>query len=300
MKKTAILMSAYNGGAYIEEQIRSICQQEQEGCVLYIRDDGSKKTFVTQLRQLQKQYGFVLYEGANMGFLASFFWLLQKVGDADYYAFADQDDVWYPQKMQRAVNWLSKQEKIQNQSIPLLYHCAYEVKNAAGEITQKFCFSEKGYDFRRSLTENHYSGFAMVVNRRMRAVMLKADVQQLDYHDWWAANIAHGIGKAYFDPYVGAAHRAHEKNVTKITMKSRFHWLSQNLHTESAIKKRAQELERVSGAQLSAADRKVLHWFTDEKYHLGHALRKCFYPKRWRPVLSSELVLRFLMLLGRV
>lgn len=299
MKKVAILMSTYNGDAYIEEQLKSIYAQEYPNFILYIRDDGSKAEFIEKLEELQKQYGFILYKGENIGFLESFYWLLREVDNADFYSFADQDDIWYPEKIGKAVTWLAVNEN-KTPQLPLLYHCTYEIRNADGEVVEHFYFPENNYDFRRSLTENHYSGFAMVINRKMRECMLLGDVKQLDYHDWWAANIAHGFGKSYFDKYVGAAHCAHENNVTKITFGRKLKWLFRSLKQEAAIHKRAVEFQRLFSKELSLEDQKVLNLFVDKKYHLGHALKKCFYSKRWRPNISSEITMRFLMLVGKI
>ena len=298
MKKVAILMSTYNGREYIKEQIESIYAQDYPKLQLYIRDDGSKPEFVQLLEELQKEYGFVLYKGDNLGFLKSFFWLLKQVGDAHYYAFADQDDIWNSSKISKALSWLTAQEE--ETTVPLLYHCAYEVRNENDELMRYFYYDESGYDFRRSLTENHYSGFAMVVNQSMRSYMLRADVDQIDYHDWWAANIAQGIGKTYFDTYIGAVHRAHRENVTKITFARKIAWFVATLKEESAIHKRAKECSRVFYEELTDENQKVLKLFLSEKYHIVNACKKAFYPKRWRPVLSSEIAMRILMLLGKV
>ena len=174
------------------------------------------------------------------------------------------------------------------------------MRKEQGELADTFYFDEKRYDFRRSITENHYSGFAMVVNQSMRGYMLQADVKRLDYHDWWAANIAKGIGQACFDSYVGAVHRAHEDNVTKITFARKIAWFLDSLREESAIHKRAEECEKVFGSKLSCDNQNILQLFTYKRYHLGKALRKCFYPKRWRPVFSSEIAMRILMLIGKI
>jgi hypothetical protein len=182
----------------------------------------------------------------------------------------------------------------------LLYHGAYDVVSENGEIKERFYFPNEGYGFRRSITENHYSGFAMVVNRTMRDYMLRGDAKQIGYHDWWAAMIAHAFGVGYSDARVCARHRAHDTNVTRITWKSRFQWLWSSLTEESELHRRAVEFELCFGEELAKADADVLRHFTNRRYHLTDALWKCCYPKRWRPIWSSELVLRGLMLLGKV
>ena len=296
MKKVAVLLSSYNGDAYIEKQIESIMNQSYANVELYIRDDGSDEQFVNQLKQLNEKYNFKLFLGENIGFLKSFFWLLNHVSDADYYAFSDQDDVWFPDKIADALSWLEQNE----QGLPLLYHGAYEIQDSNGKKLDCFIYPDKGYDFRRSITENHYSGFAMVINRVMRMKILEADAGQLVYHDWWAANIALGLGKAHFSSKVCAVHRAHGNNVTKITLARRISWFFDSMRQESEIHRRMREFKKLFYAQLSSENQRIVNWFADEHYHLLHAIKKCFYPKRWRPVLSSEISMRILMLLGKI
>ena len=42
MKTVAVLLSAYNGTRYIEEQIDSVLAQEEVDVTIFVRDDGSK------------------------------------------------------------------------------------------------------------------------------------------------------------------------------------------------------------------------------------------------------------------
>ncbi len=296
MGKVAVLLSSYNGAAYIEKQIESIMNQDYEEFQLYIRDDGSETMFVNRLTDLQKKYGFELFIGENVGFLNSFYWLLEHVDDADYYAFSDQDDIWFSDKLSKGIEWL----KCQDSRVPLLYHGAYEIQNTQGTKKGLFQYPDEGYDFRRSITENHYSGFAMIVNKTMRNYMLRADLQNLVYHDWWAANIALSMGKAHFSQEICAIHRDHGDNVTKITWKKRFLWFWESLQQESEIKKRMQEFDRLFGDQISLENKKILMWFAFSKYHFKYAISKAFYYKRWRPDMMSEISIRILMLLGRV
>jgi len=159
MAKTAILLSAYNGGKYIEDQIKSIYQQTDQDFTLIIRDDGSVGEEVKKLEDLQSKYGFELIRGKNLGFLKSFFELLRQAEGYQYYSFADQDDIWLPGKLEAGVKYL---ESCEDEEKPRFYHCAYDLVDDQMKKVGEFYFSEEGYDFRRTITENHYSGFAMV------------------------------------------------------------------------------------------------------------------------------------------
>ncbi len=297
MNKIAVLLSSYNGYKYIEEQIASISKQKNVDFMLYIRDDGSEKEFVELLCELQKKYDFKLLKGKNIGFLKSFMELLAAVDNADLYAFSDQDDIWLETKLETAEQWFEKQDL--GDSIPLLYHSAYDLVEEEKKVGH-FYFPDTGYDFRRSITENHFSGFSMVINRKMREMMLQGDCNQIGYHDWWAAMIAQAFGKSYSDAKTEAEHRVHGDNVTTFNIKTRLKWLKKNLCETSEIKKRSCEFERCFKNIMSDENIQTLTMFTQKKYSLRVSLKKAFYPKRWRPVIASEITVRLLMLLGRV
>ena len=200
-------------------------------------------------------------------------------------------------KLETAEQWFEKQDL--GDSIPLLYHSAYDLVEGEKKVGH-FYFPDTGYDFRRSITENHFSGFSMVINRKMREMMLQGDRDQIGYHDWWAAMIAQAFGKSFSDVKTEAEHRVHGDNVTTFNIKTRLKWLKKNLCETSEIKKRSCEFERCFKNMMSDKDIRTLAMFTQEKYSLRQSLKKAFYPKRWRPVISSEITIRLLMLLGRV
>ena len=314
----AILMSTYNGGDYIEDQLRTIYSQTYPDITLFIRDDGSEPAFRKKLEALRDQYGFTIFLGENQGFLKSFFSLARHVQNLDrkygYYSFADQDDLWFPNKVEESVKRLKRKERQLSRCLPMACHSAYlaaDEEEVAGMQEgdwqsealspgdrRYFYFPEKGYSFRRSITENHYSGFSMTINRRMMEVMLEADPEKIDYHDWLISNIAHAFGWSCSDSRPMAIHRLHGTNVTIKTLPRQLRWFLSSLGRESEIRRRMKEFELCYSGSLSHEKRKILWLFTQDS--LKHRLVKAFYPRRWRPDLVSELSMRLLMILGRI
>lgn len=108
--KIAVLMSTYNGEKYLSEQINSILVQNlPDGCQmeLFIRDDCSNDGSITILEDFSHRMGIHFTTGENLGAAKSFMKLLQDNEGFDYYAFADQDDYWYPDKLKNGINALS-------------------------------------------------------------------------------------------------------------------------------------------------------------------------------------------------
>ena len=97
--KITVLMSTYNGEKYIREQIDSILQQSMPADIM-IRDDGSSDGTVDIIEEyISKGTPVELIKGENVGVIASFFELIKAAPEEDYYAFSDQDDYWYPEKV---------------------------------------------------------------------------------------------------------------------------------------------------------------------------------------------------------
>ena len=118
--KVKILLSSYNGEQYIREQIDSLLSQTQTGVEILVRDDGSTDSTKAILDEYQDRDRLSWYGGENLGPGLSFWKLLEDSGEADYYAFCDQDDVWDQDKVEIAVRTLEEAIPDIN-SIPALY-----------------------------------------------------------------------------------------------------------------------------------------------------------------------------------
>lgn len=93
--KVIVLMSTYNGEKYLKEQIDSILNQVKVEVFLMIRDDGSSDNTIAILKEYERQNRNIkIIKGKNIGVGNSFMQLLYNSAEAEYYAFADQDDVW--------------------------------------------------------------------------------------------------------------------------------------------------------------------------------------------------------------
>ena len=97
MNKVCVMLSTYNGIQYLEELIESIEKQKGVYVELIIRDDGSVDETQTYLKKCAQKYNNIeLFLEKNVGVIQSYKELIKKAGHskADYFAFADQDDVW--------------------------------------------------------------------------------------------------------------------------------------------------------------------------------------------------------------
>src|SRR5215469_2768853 len=114
-----VLLSAYNGERYLEPQLDSVLAQDVAGLSVLVRDDGSTDSTPMLLERYAAQHSSIrLLRGENFGFARSFMHLLERSSaTARYVAFCDQDDVWQPGKLSRAIAVL----RTHPEEIPTLY-----------------------------------------------------------------------------------------------------------------------------------------------------------------------------------
>lgn len=109
----AVLLATYNGEAHCDAQIASLLWQRGLTVHVYARDDGSRDATPRIVADWAKRYPdqitIIPSDGVATGSATgNFFALLAAVNldHHDYVAFADQDDVWTPDKLNRAVSCL--------------------------------------------------------------------------------------------------------------------------------------------------------------------------------------------------
>ena len=205
-----VLLSAYNGERYLREQAESVLGQEGDfDLVLRIRNDGSRDKTETLIRTLQEEHpGRVEYlAGANVGYNASFFELMDGASGYDYYALCDQDDKWLPGKIDAALRALEKVEG------PALY--------AAPSYTTDEALNPKGTTRLRkrpltpanTLVQNICPGHNQVFNNELLALIQKPrDVSRIYVYDLWIANLAVLYGQILFDETPRTLYRQHGGN----------------------------------------------------------------------------------------
>ena len=108
--RLAVLMATYNGEKFLKAQLDSILHQKDVAFDLIVRDDGSTDTTVQILEEYREKGLLTYYTGENLGAARSFLHLLCNNPGYDYYACADQDDVWDPDKLSRGICAVEKAE----------------------------------------------------------------------------------------------------------------------------------------------------------------------------------------------
>lgn len=212
-EEVEILLTTYNTEKeYLKQQIESILNQTYQNFKLLISDDAStKKEIKPILEAYQKQDNRVtLYlQEKNLGYNKNFEFLL-KQSKAKYIMFADHDDIWYPQKLEKSV------EKIKKEKVDLVYCNANQI-NEKGEIIQKNYFAYKNVPLIKGKDKLAISrcigiGCSQIITKAVKNKMIPF-TDKVIAHDWLASFIANeGNGIAYIEePLFG--YRLHNTNV---------------------------------------------------------------------------------------
>ncbi len=212
--KVAVLLCTMHGQEFLEEQLASIERQNYSNWVIYASDDGSKDGTHAVLERFLERLGrekVIVHSGPARGFARNFLFLTGEAECADYYAYADQDDIWEADKLTRALLWL---ESVPG-DIPALYCSRTCLVDREGRpIGLSPLFSELP-GFANALVQNIGGGNTMVFNEAARTLLKKiGDDIPVVAHDWWAYMVVTGCGgRVFYDPCPTVRYRQHGNNL---------------------------------------------------------------------------------------
>lgn len=301
MEKVKVLLSAYNGEKYICRQIDSILAQTYDNIEIHIRDDGSKDNTLGVLKAYEENPKIHIYKGDNVGFVHSFETLMVLAGEADYYAFCDQDDVWLPQKIEYALELLKKEE----QELPLLYFSNYDYYDSELNFSEHHQMDHPNISFQNAMVDCVSLGFNSVFNRTARDVVVKNMPKHSLGHDWWMYMVCVSMGKVLYDSRITVKYRRHGTNVSNAGsnfLKTQI-WRFKKFFLSGYFKKIKQqilEFKQFYENALSPEDKKMIDLFTTTGFHPVCAMKKVCYPKRFRQNTIDEIFVRVIFLIGRL
>ena len=208
-------MSTYNGDKYIRTQLDSILNQKNCELTILVRDDGSTDRTTEILNEYQSEKQLTWYTGYNLKPPCSFMDLVFHAPDADYYAFADQDDIWDEDKMFCAIERLKRVEG------PAFYHSNARLADANGNPTGIRLHKENPkLNFFSLACAGGILGCTMVFNHALRReVVTTAFPVRIRMHDYYMGMVGLGIGgTAIYDNTPHINYRQHGGNVLGVAV----------------------------------------------------------------------------------
>lgn len=216
-----ILMATYNGAQFVREQIDSILAQTDASWHLTISDDNSTDGTDAIVDEYAEKYPDKIarhVSGRRFGNARDHFFHLMSACTADYMFFCDQDDVWYPQKVEKIMGVMLDKEHRQGKHTPLLVFTDQtptdgNLKPLAPSLMRYQQQFVETIDYRALLMQNVVTGGAMAINRALaeRAARCK-DPARAIMHDWWLAVVAARFGEAVYIDEPTGDYRQHGAN----------------------------------------------------------------------------------------
>lgn len=151
---------------------------------------------------------------ANIGPAASFLSLLRDVTadltEQDAIAFADQDDVWLPNKLERGLAALSNISAAE----PALYCARQILVNAMLNQIGVSALPARKCVFPAALAQNVATGCTVMLNRAAARLVASSTPSPATVHDWWCYLLVTGAGGHLLqDPEPVILYRQHDANV---------------------------------------------------------------------------------------
>jgi rhamnosyltransferase len=216
MTKIAVLLAAFNGRNWIEEQINSILNQKDVDVTLFISIDLSEddtNDLVTSLASVNKNIVVLPYGEIYGSAAANFFRLIREVdiSEFNYVALSDQDDIWLDWKLNRAVSML-------NESSSVAYSSNMTAFWADGrELLLRKSFRQCKYDH---FFESPGAGCTFVFERSV-LIGFKSTYESISHlaknvtinHDWYLYAYVRQLGLSwYIDDCSFIMYRQHSSN----------------------------------------------------------------------------------------
>ncbi|WP_428377289.1 glycosyltransferase [Lichenicoccus sp.] len=212
-RPVVILLSTYEGAPFLREQLASLIAQTHTDWMLYWRDDGSRDGSAAIMAEFSRTAGAgrcrAVEGGRHLGITASFLTLLRAAPPGHVVAFADQDDVWLPDKLARGLAGLGAPASAR----PALY-CARQVLTDGNLHSIGLSPAIRRLpSFPASLTQNLATGCTVLLNPAAAALVAGSRLPDNTLHDWWSYLLVGAAdGALVVDPIAVVLYRQHHRN----------------------------------------------------------------------------------------
>ncbi len=186
----SVVLASYNGSKFIKGQLDSILNQTYKAFEIICVDDCSTYDTYKILEEYKYKYPDILkvYKNdKNIGSRATFSKAI-KYTNGEYVALSDQDDWWYPEKLEILYNNIKN-----NPNIAFVYSNAHLVDENLSIIKENIIKQNNtlinGKNFLNIIIDNSVMGCTMLLNSNFAKKCLPLPFVGL-HHDWYFALMA--------------------------------------------------------------------------------------------------------------
>ena len=211
-----VAMATYQGKRYLESQVRSVLTQEGVDVHLVISDDGSTdgtREWLADLAAKDPRVTLLPPRGGTPGVAANFMYAFDnlQVGEGQFAAFADQDDIWWPGKLRSQVEFLRDEGADAVSSNVLAF------TRRRGSVRKEVLRKEQDQVAWDYIFEAPSAGSTFLLTWAAWRVVVDYQrqwgIKGVALHDWFTYVVVRAAGmKWVIDPRPHVAYRQHSQN----------------------------------------------------------------------------------------
>lgn len=205
----SVCMAVYNGEQFLDAQLRSILSQLAAVDELVLVDDAStdcSKIIIDTMNDPRIRY---LRNEHNLGALKSFERALA-AARGDIIFFADQDDLWLPDKLEQVVACFAATD-----ALAVVTDAMVTDKNGAVTRNSYFSWRNSGPGLLKNFYKSTFLGCCMAVRSECKAFLLPFPAT-VYMHDQWVGLACTLLGRVHFLQKVLLSYRRHDSTVTRM------------------------------------------------------------------------------------
>lgn len=211
--RISIALATYNGGLFLREQLDSLYKQTRVPDEIIVSDDGSTDDTITILEEYHKKYGLNYYvNNQSHGINNNFERAIRKCS-GDYIMISDQDDIWFPNKIQVS---LDKIKEIEKDKPALVSSQNYVIDGQGNVVEKRLKITKDTFTCADTLLQPDgvTRGCSLMFNRKLLDVLKPFPLTKDCLYDHYIGVVCASIGIKYNLSVPLMYHRRHGGNVT--------------------------------------------------------------------------------------
>lgn len=208
----SVAMATYNGERFLKEQLDSLYFQTRIPDEIFVSDDGSQDGTVDILEQYHKKYGlkYVVNKqplGVNKNFEQAI-----RSCNGDYIIICDQDDIWFPNKIEKTYNKIKSIE--QNKPAVVSSQC-FDINQKREIISRRTKIHKDSSKCAETLLQpaNCTQGCTLMMNRKLMESLNSFPETDIMLYDCYIGFVGASIGIKYNMSCPLMFYRHHNTNV---------------------------------------------------------------------------------------
>lgn len=219
MKKIDIALATYNGSPFLSEQLDSILNQTHTDISVLCSDDGSKDDTVLKVKNSAKLDNRIhVCNTKRVGGTVLNFEKALEFTQSEYIMLSDQDDVWFPHKIDNMLNFIIEKENELGSESPILCFSDLTLVNESLNVIADSFYKANKFDPLNNTREEFLLwrstvyGCSCIFNKACLRMALPFP-ENIPMHDHWLALIAAKHGAVFYYDQPTILYRQHANNV---------------------------------------------------------------------------------------